>query len=89
MKVRVETYEGQGGVDMLRRLYFDGREIEESSNLDQWHGADYRYLKVKDADGSLYVLLHDEGLADCDLIMFQSEEAQDRNHHSEGCDNSA
>ena len=47
MKVRVETYEGQGGVDMLRRLYFDGREIEESSNLDQWHGADYPTSRSK------------------------------------------
>ncbi len=53
MKVRVETYEGHGGVDMLRRLYFDGREIEVSSNLDQWHGADYHYVKVKDADAQL------------------------------------
>jgi hypothetical protein len=73
MKVRVETYQGHGGVDMLRRLYFDGREIEVSSNLDQWHGADYRYFKVNDADGNLYILRHDEGLADWYLIMFQSE----------------
>ena len=76
MQVRVETYEGHGGVDMLRRFYFDGREIEVSGNLDQWHGADYRYFKVKDADGNLYVLRYDEGLEDWDLIMFQTEEAQ-------------
>ena len=70
-------------------LTIDGREIEVSSNLDQWHGADYRYFKVKDADGNLYVLRHDEGLADWDLIMFQSEEAPQRNHHSQGFDDSA
>lgn len=76
MQVRVETYEGQGGVEMLRRFYLDGREIEISDNLDQWHGADHRYFKVKGEDGNVYVLRFDEGEANWDLIMFQSEEWQ-------------
>lgn len=76
MQVRVETYEGHGGVEMLRRFHLDGREIKVSDNLDQWHGADYRYFKVKDEDGNVYVLRLDESEADWDLIMFQSEESQ-------------
>ena len=76
MQIRVETYEGHGGVEMLRRFYLDGREIEVTANLDQWHGYDHRYVKVKGADGNLYVLRYDDGHADWDLIMFQSEESQ-------------
>lgn len=34
MQVRVETYEGHGGVEMLRRFYLDGREIEVIKILD-------------------------------------------------------
>lgn len=82
MQVRVETYEGHGDVEMLRRFYLDGREIEVSDNLDQWHGYDHCYFKVKGADGNLYVLRHDEGRADWDLIMFQSEESQALAAHS-------
>ena len=77
MQVRVETYAGHGGVEMLRRFRLDGREIEVSDNLDQWHGHDHRYFKVKGADGNLYVLRHDEGRADWDLIMFQSAQSQE------------
>lgn len=76
MQVRVETYPGHGGVEMLRRFCLDGREIEVSDNIDQWHGYDHRYFKVKDADGNLYVLRHDEGRQDWDLIMFQTDESQ-------------
>jgi len=76
MQVSVETYEGHGGVEMLRNFCLDGREVEVSDNLDQWHGYDHRYFKVKDADGNLYVLRHDEGREDWDLIVFQSEESQ-------------
>jgi hypothetical protein len=76
MEVSVETYMGPGGVEMLRRFYLDGREIEVSDNLDQWHGADYCYFKVKDEDGNQYVLRLDESEADWDLVMFQSAESQ-------------
>ena len=75
MQIRVETYEGHGGVEMLRRFHLDGREIEVIENLDQWHGYDHRYVKVKGADGNLYVLRYDDGNADWELIMFQSEES--------------
>jgi hypothetical protein len=76
MQVRVETYPGHGGVEMLRRFCLDSREIEVRDNLDQWHGYDHRYFKVKDADGNLYILRHDEDRQDWDLIMFQSKGSQ-------------
>ena len=38
----------QNGVEKLRRICFDSRQIEIAENIDQWHGADYRYFKVRE-----------------------------------------
>jgi hypothetical protein len=76
MEVRVETYMGPDDVEMLRPFYLDGREIVVTDNLDQWHGADYRYFKVKDEIGNVYILRFDESEADWELVMFQSAESQ-------------
>jgi hypothetical protein len=70
MQIRVETYLDES-VEKLRRLEFDGREIEVAENIDQWHGADYRYFKVKGSDGNIYVLRFDEVRGDWKLTMYQ------------------
>jgi hypothetical protein len=77
LRVRVETYAGYGGVEMPRRFFFDERGVEVAENLDQWHGPDYRYFKVKGDDGSLYILRLDEVRAEWDLTLFQSARAED------------
>jgi hypothetical protein len=40
-------------------LYWNKRRIDI---IDQWYGADYRYVKVKDDDGGLYILRFNESL---------------------------
>jgi hypothetical protein len=70
MRVGVETYMDQG-VEKLRRIHFDSRQIEIVENIDQWHGADYRYFKVRGSDGNLYMLRHDEIRADWELAMYE------------------
>lgn len=70
MRVRVETYAGYGGVEMPRRICFDERCIEVAENLDQWHGPDYRYFKVRGDDGNLYILRLDEVGAEWSLTLF-------------------
>ena len=82
MQIRVETYISPGGVEMLRQFRLDGCTIDVSDNLDQWHGADYRYFKVKDEEGNLYVLRLVESEADRELIMFQSTELQALSAHA-------
>ena len=57
MQVRVETYVDEGGVEKLRRFWLDDREIEVADNIDQWHGADYRYFKVNFKTASQNVTL--------------------------------
>jgi hypothetical protein len=72
MRVLVETSAGHGGVEMPRRFRLDGRKIEVTDNLDQWHGAQDRYFKLMGDDGNLYILRLDEKRAEWELIMFQS-----------------
>jgi hypothetical protein len=72
MRVLVETSAGNGGVEMPRRFRLDGREVEVTNNLDQWHGAQDRYFKLMGDDGNLYILRLDEGRAEWELILFQS-----------------
>jgi hypothetical protein len=77
MRIRVETYAGYGGVDMPRRFFFDERRIEVAENLDQWHGADYRYFKVKGDDGNIYILRVDDARSEWSLILFQTARAEE------------
>ena len=70
MQLLVETYL-DGGVEKLRRIRFDARRIEITDNIDQWHGADYRYFKVRGSDGNLYMVRYDEIRAAWELTMYE------------------
>lgn len=70
MQVEVETYADRG-VEKLRRIRFDSREVDVVENIDQWHGADYRYFKVRGNDGGLYIVRHNELRADWELTMYE------------------
>ena len=75
MQVRVETYVDQDGVEKVRRIRFDNRQIEIAENIDQWHGLDYRYFKVRGSDGNLYMLRHNEIRATWELTMYELADA--------------
>ena len=71
MQVEVETYPAEGSAEKLREFRLDGRVIEVIDNIDQWHGADYRYVKVRGRDGGVYILRHNEIRAEWELVMYQ------------------
>ena len=77
MQVQVETYVDEGGAEKLRRFRLDSRVIEVAENIDQWHGTDYRYVKVRSTDGNIYILRHSETCADWELTMCQRAQSQD------------
>jgi hypothetical protein len=76
MQVQVETYVDEGGAEKLRRFRLDSRVVEVAENIDQWYGADYRYVKVKGSDGNVYVLRHNEIRAEWELTMYQHSQSQ-------------
>jgi len=71
MQVYVETYVDDDGVEKIRRFRFDDRVIEVAENIDQWHGANYRYVKVRSCDGAVYILRQNEIRAEWELTMYQ------------------
>jgi hypothetical protein len=73
MQVQVERCADHLGVERPVRFRFDAREIEIVENVDRWYGSDYCYFKIKGNDGNLYILRFDEGRAEWELTMFQSE----------------
>ncbi len=76
MQVWVETYFDEGGVVKLQRFHLDSRLIEVAENIDQWHGDDYRYFKVRGSDGDVYILRHDEIRAVWELTMYERTQSQ-------------
>jgi hypothetical protein len=75
MRIQVETLETPREPEQLRRLHFDGRGIEIVETADQWAGLDYRYFKVRDADGNLYIVRHDEPRNEWELTLFERADA--------------
>jgi hypothetical protein len=75
MKVHVEYETGQRG-EIPKWFRLNGHKVEIAENIDEWHGPDYRYVKVKGDDGNLYILRFDERQAEWELTMFQSPEAE-------------
>ena len=71
IQVQAESYLDQDGVEKLRRVRLDGRQIEIAENIDQWHGGDYRYFKVRGSDGSLYIFRQNEVQGDWSLTMYE------------------
>jgi hypothetical protein len=68
IRIRVEL----GANNALRTLDWGGRRIDVVEMIDQWYGADYRYVKVKGSDGGIYMLRFDEIRDEWALIMFVS-----------------
>jgi hypothetical protein len=77
MHIEVEMHNGYGDLEVPRRLRLDGREVRVSDNLDQWHGDDHRYFKLKGDDGNLYILRLDESELEWELIMFQARNLEE------------
>lgn len=77
MQVQVETFVDEGGVEKLRRFYLNGRQVEVGENLDQWHGADYRYFKVRGSEGDVYILYLDVLRTQWALTMYQRSQSPD------------
>jgi hypothetical protein len=72
MRIEIKLDLGDTGVTP-RSLCWNELRIEI---IDQWYGADYRYVKVKDDVGGLYILRVDERSNEWALIMFVSARGQ-------------
>ena len=58
MNLRVECYSGQTADERPVRFQLGDREYLVEELLDQWHGPDDTFFKVRADDGNLYILRH-------------------------------
>lgn len=77
MRIRVDAEGDLAGAITPRKIHFDGRDVEIAETLDQWHGAEYRYFKVRGADGNLYILRLDEPRAEWEMTLFREARAEE------------
>ena len=78
MRIRVELDADDHGGPLLRAIHLDDRRLEVAETLDQWYGPDYRYVKVRGYDGTIYILKFHETCADWELTMFEQAWAHER-----------
>jgi hypothetical protein len=70
IQIAVECYAGHRGEQEPRRLLFDGRAVEVAEILDRWFAPDYRYFKLRGADGATWIVRHDEDSGLWELTMY-------------------
>ncbi len=75
LEIRVECYAGHRGEETPRRFYLANRCIEVSEVLDRWLDPRHRYFKVRDDDGSRYILRHDAVAGVWELTLFENTDS--------------
>jgi hypothetical protein len=73
LAVRVECYAGHRGEQTPRTLILGDDRIAVAEVLDAWLAPEYRYFKLKGADGNTYLVRHDERSDTWELTMFRAE----------------
>jgi hypothetical protein len=73
LSVDVECYAGHRGEQTPRTLSLGDRRVTVSEVVDAWLAPDYRYFKLRGADGDTYLVRHDERANTWELTMFRAE----------------
>src|SRR5262245_23463246 len=70
--LNVECYAGHRGEQTPRTLICGDPRIAVAV-ADAWLAPDYRYFKLRGADGDTYLVRHDERSSTWELTMFRAE----------------
>ncbi len=73
LSVGVECYAGHRCEQTPRTLILGDRRVAVTDVVDAWLAPDYRYFKLKGADGNTYLVRHDERSDTWELTMFRAE----------------
>jgi hypothetical protein len=73
LRIDVECYAGHRGEQMPRTLILGERRLDVAEVLDAWLAPDYRYFKLRGADGNTYLVRHDERSDTWELTMFRAK----------------
>ena len=71
LPVDVVCHAGYRGEETPRRFGLSGAEIEIAEVVDRWLAPNHRYFKVRDHDGHVYILRHDDAAERWELTFFR------------------
>ena len=74
LKIRVECIVGAYGDKVPKSLHLGSRVIHCLELIDQWHGRDHRYFKIRAEEGEVYILRYDVHSLEWELTLFSSEQ---------------
>jgi hypothetical protein len=73
LRLDVDCYAGHRGEQTPRTLILGGHRIDVAEVVDAWLAPEYRYFKLRGADGDTYLVRHDERSDTWELTMFRAE----------------
>jgi hypothetical protein len=73
LTVGVECYAGHRGEQTPRTLILGDRRIDVAEVVDAWLAPEYRYFKLRGADGNTYLVRHDERANTWELTLFRAQ----------------
>jgi hypothetical protein len=76
LMIRVECYSGHRGEQTPRALILGDRRIDVAEVVDAWLAPEYRYFKLRGADGNTYLVRHDERANVWELTLFRAEQVR-------------
>ena len=71
--IGVECYAGHRGEQLPRTLVLGDRRIDVAEVVDAWLAPEYRYFKLRGADGNTYLVRNDERSDTWELTLFRAE----------------
>jgi hypothetical protein len=77
LTIGVECYAGHRGEQTPRTLILGDRRIAVAEVVDAWLAPDYRYFKLRGADGDAYLVRHDERSNTWELTMFRAQQVSE------------
>lgn len=69
--IRVECRAGHRGEPEPQRFFVGDRAVEVAEVVDRWLAPGHRYFKLRDPEGSTWILRHDEAAGDWELTMYE------------------
>jgi hypothetical protein len=73
LSVEIECYAGHRGEQTPRTLILGDRRVAVAEVVDAWLAPEYRYFKLRGADGNTYLVRHDERSNTWELTLFRAE----------------
>ena len=75
MKIKVECYSGYKANERPVSFSTDHRKYVVKELLDQWHGPDYTYFRLRADDNNIYILKYNEQNDEWSMASYREEKS--------------